>query len=228
MQVANPAALHQQHTYTMQHDLFDITDLRDFVEGKETILELLLRLNKRHREGSDWAHKAEELLRKSKAAKEKHRSGYCEMKEGRTCGACHFYSGAIEALSELIREPSNTNSPRGLTPGNAGSSPAPPANFNRYIAMTPTELPQDHITPLLRPDAPGFFWCLRNSGRNGEQWHVVKATFIQWPEDDDDNEQIKVLACTSGGCWQRCDYINKENRDDGDRYFRLVPPTLLT
>jgi hypothetical protein len=133
----------------MQHDLFDITDLRDFAEGKETLLELLLRLNKRHREGSDWTHKADEL-------------------------------------------------------------------------------PQDHITPLLRPDAPGFFWCLRNSGRHGEQWHVVKAAFIQWPEDDDDSEQIKVLACTSGGCWQRCDYINKGNQDDGERYFRLVPPTLLT
>ena len=111
MRVQVPPRFTNNTLDAMQHDLFDITDLRDFAEGKETLLELLLRLNKRHREGSDWALKAEELLRKSKAAKEKHRSGYCEMKEGRTCGACHFYSGAIEALSELIREPSNTNFP---------------------------------------------------------------------------------------------------------------------
>ena len=42
---------------------------------------------------------------KTQEAKKKHRdSSACDMKHGRTCGACHFYSGAIDALSELVGE----------------------------------------------------------------------------------------------------------------------------
>lgn len=39
------------------------------------------------------------------AAKARHRDRDCEMvRNGTTCGACHFYSGAIEALNELLNE----------------------------------------------------------------------------------------------------------------------------
>lgn len=42
---------------------------------------------------------------KMQEAKRKHKDGpSCDMKNGQTCGACHFYSGAIAALSELIGE----------------------------------------------------------------------------------------------------------------------------
>lgn len=38
-------------------------------------------------------------------AKRKHKAGTsCDMKNGQTCGACHFYSGAIAALSQLVGE----------------------------------------------------------------------------------------------------------------------------
>ncbi len=48
----------------------------------------------------------QEQRAKMQAAKRKHRlNPSCETEKGRTCGACHFYSGAIAALSELLGEP---------------------------------------------------------------------------------------------------------------------------
>lgn len=39
------------------------------------------------------------------AAKKRHREKDCEYAlGGHTCGACHFYSGAIEALNEVLGE----------------------------------------------------------------------------------------------------------------------------
>jgi hypothetical protein len=78
------------------------------------------------------------------------------------------------------------------------------------------------MNELLRPDSPGFFWCLRQGGRDGAQWHMVTAKMIHWPEEDDNAE--RVLSCTAGGCWQRCDMINRPGYDDGTRYFRATPP----
>ena len=48
--------------------------------------------------------KIRDLRKKVRAARAKHKRGYCEMKSGYTCGACHFYAGSISALSELLGE----------------------------------------------------------------------------------------------------------------------------
>ena len=77
----------------------------------------------------------------------------------------------------------------------------------------------DCVKPLVRPDSPGFFWLWFEGERN-PQWHIVTAKVIDWGEGE------RVLACTGGGCWQRCDMINREGYDDGSRYFRATPPTL--
>jgi hypothetical protein len=85
-----------------------------------------------------------------------------------------------------------------------------------------TQNSADCVQPLVRPDSPGFFWRLFEWGRNGAQWHIVTAKVIDWADDDDGE---RVLACTGGGCWHRCDMINREGYDDGSRYFRATPPT---
>jgi len=89
--------------------------------------------------------------------------------------------------------------------------------------MSDTTDPTVEQQHLVRPDGPGFFWCLRAGGRNGSQWHMVTAKMIGWPEEEDDAE--RVLACTAGGCWIRCEIINR-NHDDGTRYVRATPPPL--
>ena len=79
------------------------------------------------------------------------------------------------------------------------------------------------MEPLLRPDKPGYFWKYTPYRRQEASWHVVKAALIEWETDSECSDE-RVLACTGGGVWTRCDRINRDGQDDGTRYFPANPP----
>jgi hypothetical protein len=62
-----------------------------------------------HLEEREPGKRAELLLRDCIEAKNEHRaSGYCQLLEGgspdRNCCACHFWAGAIHALTEVLMQ----------------------------------------------------------------------------------------------------------------------------
>lgn len=69
----------------------------------------------------------------------------------------------------------------------------------------------------IRPDSEGFWWCK-------EKWGIKigEVKLMQW--DDEDPHQ--VLAFRTGGCFLRCDYINKLT-DDGSRYMKAQIPKVI-
>lgn len=71
---------------------------------------------------------------------------------------------------------------------------------------------------LIRPDAPGHYWRFRQS----HPPDVVHAKMIWW---NDDETQPKVLACTAGGAWFRCDHFGTEKSlMPGALFVRINPP----
>lgn len=74
---------------------------------------------------------------------------------------------------------------------------------------------------LIRPNSPGFYWELVQSTNGSSEWRIVTVEMIYFGEEDSGE---RVLACTSGGVWARCDMINANGRDNGSRYFRANPP----